>query len=117
VNAANATLGELMDREFGVDADVFDDQHTQAVQLQVARHSCLTLGGLMRASGDRCLEWGNVSFASPTSGCTHQGYCGQAPEYLSPQDKYRMGCAQLSRGIAAPATARSVAAAVAPSRT
>ncbi len=50
VNTADTSAGELMNREIGVDADVFDDQHTQAVQLQVARHSCLTLDELIRAA-------------------------------------------------------------------
>jgi hypothetical protein len=50
VNAADTAPGKLMNRQIGVDADVFDNQHTQAVQLQVARHSCLTIGWLMRTA-------------------------------------------------------------------
>jgi hypothetical protein len=50
VDAADTSASELMNSKIGVDADVFDDQHTQAVQLQVARHSCLTLDEWIRAA-------------------------------------------------------------------
>jgi hypothetical protein len=55
VDSADASASELMNSKIGVDADVFDDQHTQAVQLQVARLSCLTLVGLIQATGIRCV--------------------------------------------------------------
>src|SRR5262249_35555556 len=80
VNAADTAPRELLYCKIGVDADVLDDQHTQAVQLQVARHSCPNTG--WSGMGICPAQW-RVSPAGPSSGCTCWDYCTGEARYLT----------------------------------